>query len=158
MIVAGAAVVLLAWWLRDPLIPYGADSGGASEISGDTARSPDPSRRRDEAIAAMSEEIRSTHRRLAEIAAVALNSPAAAADAFTHLRKIPDSPDQGVILIEGGAPLAWAGQLRSAPDPAGAGTSLIFDDFYVTLQVAVERGARRAVATSVVHADPLLTN
>ena len=152
--VAGAAVVLLAWWLRDPLIPYVADSADASDFSGDSARVSDPARRRVEAIAAMSEEIRSTHRRLAEVAATALNSPAVAADAFTHLRKIPDSPDEGVILMEGGTPLAWAGQVRSHSSPGAPGTAVIFDDFYVTLQVSAERGARRALASSIVHADP----
>ena len=154
VIVAGAAVVLLAWWLRDPLIPYGADSAGASNFSGDTARALEPARRRSEAIAAMSDELHSTHRRLAEVAEAALSSPPAPTAAFAHLRKIPDSHDEGVILTDGGLPLAWAGQLRSHAIGGGAGTSVIFDNFYVTMQVAAERGARRAVASSIIHADP----
>ena len=102
----------------------------------------------------MSDEIRSTHRRLAGIAAAALDAPETPADAFTHLRKIPDSPEQGLVLVEGGTPLAWAGQIRSRTAGTGAGTSVIFDDFYVTIQVAAERGARRAVASATIHADP----
>jgi two-component system nitrogen regulation sensor histidine kinase NtrY len=154
VVVAGIALVLLAWWLRDPLIPYGTESAGASDFSGDSARAQEPARRRAEAIAVMSEEIRSTHRRLRIIAGAALNSPAAPADAFAHLRKIPDSPEQGVVLLEGGVPFAWAGQLRSRVPAGGQGTSVTFDEFYVTIHVAVERGARRAIASAIVHADP----
>jgi two-component system nitrogen regulation sensor histidine kinase NtrY len=147
-------VVLIAWWLRDPLIPYGTELGGASDFSGNPAQAEEPARRRAEAIAAMSEEIRSTHRRLAGIAVAALEAPATPAEAFTHLRKIPDSPEQAVTLIEGGSPFAWAGQLRSRVPAVGAGTSVVFDDFYVTIHVAAERGARRAVASATIHADP----
>lgn len=102
----------------------------------------------------MSDEIRSVHRRLGRIAAAALSAPAGPADAFAHLRKIPDSPEQGVVLLEGGVPLAWGGQIRSRVPSAGPGTSVIFDEFYVTLLYTAERGARRAIASATVHADP----
>jgi two-component system nitrogen regulation sensor histidine kinase NtrY len=145
--------VLLAFWLRDPLIPYDGAGGAASDFSGDTTRPDDPAGRRSQAISAMAAAIRQTHGRLAQIAASALDAPAAPGAAFTHLSKIPDSPDHGVILLEQGTPLAWAGQLRSPPNPASIGTTVQFDDFYVTLQVAAVKGSRRAIASSVIHAD-----
>ena len=146
--------MLLGYWIRDPFIPYGSGSADASEISGDSARAVGPSQHRIEALAVMTGEIRSTHRRLREIAAEAVGAPAGPAEAFAHLRKIPDSPAQGVILVEGGAPIAWAGQVRSRTVSGGEGTAVIFDQFYVTLQVSAVSGRRVAVATATIHADP----
>ena len=145
---------MLAYWLRDPLLPYGSDSSDASDFSGDTSRTGGPSTRRLEAIAAMSEAIRSTHARLGVIAVAALIAPTSPEEAFAYLGKIPEAADQGIILVEGGVPVAWAGQLRSPPVSVPPGTVVVFDEFYVTLQVTAEQGARRATATSVIHADP----
>lgn len=145
-------VALLAFWLRDPLIPYDGGTAGASEFSADSATD-NPSFRRDEAVIAMAAAVRSAQARLASIAAEALEAPADPAAAFSHLRKLPNSHDEGVVLIEGGQPIAWAGQVRTAPALTGTGTTVTFADFYVSLQVVVERGARRAIAMSLIHAE-----
>ncbi len=152
LLVAGAVVALLAFWLRDPLIPYDGGSAGASEFSGDSA--PDnPSVRRDEAIRAMAEAVRSAETRLASIATDALDAPADPAAAFSHLRKLPNFPDEGVVLVEGDQPTAWAGQVRTTPALTGTGPTVTFTDFYVSLQVVVQRGARKAIAMSLIHAE-----
>ena len=153
-LVAGVAVVLLALWLRDPLIPYAGDTPRASELSADSARLEDSARRSVQALSAMRDAIQTTHSRLAEIAASALDAPASSENAFTFLRKLPDAPDQGVLLVEGGEPAAWAGQIKALPMATGTGTSVSVGEFYVTLQVVMERGARRSIATSVIHAAP----
>ncbi|HEX5577138.1 MAG TPA: hypothetical protein VFX40_02125, partial [Gemmatimonadaceae bacterium] len=153
-LLAGAAVVLLAFWLRDPLIPYGGDTPRASEFSADSTRVEDSARRRVLALDAMRDAIQATHSRLAEIAALALDAPGTSDGAFEFLKRIPDSPDKGIVLLEGGEPVAWAGQIKALPLPTGTGTSVSVGEFYVTLQVVMEKGARRSIATSVIHAAP----
>ena len=153
-LVAGAAVVLLAYWLRDPLIPYGSDTSGASDFSGDSAAVGSGAGRREEAIRAISAAIAAEQRRLSGIAAAALESPAAPDDAFAYLRKLPVSPDEGVVLVEGGQALAWAGQLHAETSMTVPGTWVTFDEFYVGLHVVAEKGARRSIATSLLHAEP----
>ena len=146
--------MLLAWWLRDPLIPYGGDSTGASSFSADSGLGAEPGRRAGEAVEAMSAAVQAEHRKLARIASSALAAPSASKEAFDHLGKLPHSPAQGVLLLDGGQPTAWAGQTRQTPRPTGAGTSVEFSDFYVTLQVVADKGDRRAIATSLLHAEP----
>ena len=147
-------MVLLAFWLRDPLIPYGGDTPRASEFSGDSVRPEDPARLRIQALGAMRDAILATHSDLARIAALALDAPVGSSRAFASLRPLLRAPDQGVILVEGGVPAAWAGQVKARPIPTGTGTSVSVGEFYVTLQVVMERGARRSIATSVIHASP----
>ena len=146
--------MLLAWWLRDPLIPYGGDSTGASSFSADSGLAAEPARRAAEAIEAMSAAVQAEHRKLARMASSALAAPSASKEAFDHLEKLPHSPAQGVLLLDDGQATAWAGQTRQTPRPNGPGTSVEFSDFYVTLQVVAEKGARRAIATSLLHAEP----
>ncbi|MDO8500277.1 MAG: HAMP domain-containing sensor histidine kinase [Gemmatimonadaceae bacterium] len=152
--VAGAVILLLALWLRNPLIPYGGGSPRASDFSSDSGRADDAARRRADAIQSVTAEVVSTQPRLASIAALALEAPADPESAFAAVRKLPDAPDVGVIVIDGGDPLAWAGQLRVTPADTGPGTSAAFSPFYTTLQVVTEKGKRRAIATSLIHAEP----
>lgn len=153
-LVAGAAVVLLAYWLRDPLIPYGRESPGASEYSRDSSVPDNAAGRREDAIRAITSAVTAEQQRLASVATAALESPAEPADAFAYLGKLPVSRDEGVVLMEGGQALAWAGQLRADPSMTVPGTWVTFDEFYVGLHVVAEKGARRSVATSLLHAEP----
>jgi signal transduction histidine kinase len=154
VLVAGAAVVLLAWWLRDPLIPYGGETPGASGISSDSTPPDEPLRKREQALAAMADAIRSKQAELGVIAASALEAPARPADAFEFLERLPKSPDAGVMIVDNGEPAAWAGQMRSPPSRTGPGTAVSFSEFYVTLQVVLDRNDRRAIATSLIYAAP----
>ena len=147
-------MVLLAWWLRDPLIPYGGDTPGASGLSADSAVQDEAFRRREEALAALTSAIRSRQGELAATATAALDAPAASEAAFDHVRGLPRTADQGVLVIDDGIPKAWSGQLRTRPVATGPGTAVSFTDFYVTLQVVAERPGRRAIATSLLHAEP----
>ena len=146
--------MLLAYWLRDPLIPYAGESPRASGFSADSARAADASRRRETALRAMTAAIRASHSRLAILATRAMTAPATPTDAFGHLRSLTRSSDEGVIVFDNGRPVAWAGQMRKRPSMSGTGTTVTFTDFYTTLQVVIEKGARQVVASSVIHAEP----
>lgn len=153
-VAAGAAILLLAWWLRNPLVPYDSVAPDASDLSADSARGAGAVARRDEAIREFRLEILSTQRSLARIAVAALEAPEDPAAAFRYVRRLPDSPEVGVLLLEGRVPLAWGGQIRTPPAITGTGTSVAFSPFHTTLQVAVAKGKRDAVATALVHAEP----
>ncbi len=150
----GAAVLLLAWWLRNPLLPYDGDTPRASGISADSARVQDASSRRASAIAAVSAAVRSEEARLREIATAALSAPGDPAEAFQYLKKLTPSPETGVVVEDRSSPLAWAGQIRPMPVAGGPGTFASFSPFYTTLEVVVVRGGRRVVATALIHAEP----
>lgn len=150
---AGAAILLLAWWLRNPLIPYDSGATGASDFSTDSARGAGAAGRRDEAIRSLQIEILSTQRNLARIAVAALDAPEEPGSAFRYVRRLPDSPEIGLLLLKDGEPVAWGGQIRSPPEITGTGTSVTFSPFHTTLQVAVAKGNRDAIATALLHAD-----
>lgn len=146
--------MLLAWWLRDPLIPYGGDTSRASEISADSVRADEAIRAREAALDALARAVRDTHARLVRMAGAALGARGSPKEAFSELRKLADSRHMGIVLVQGGEPVAWAGQIVAAPGATGPGTSVTIGEFYVSLQVVLEQGARRAIATSLIHADP----
>ncbi len=145
---------MLAWWLRNPPIPYGGDARRASAISADSATSDDAAAIRGSAITAAIRAVSSTEVRLTEIAESALGAPADPEAAFEYLKAITRSPETGVLVQDGASPLAWAGQLRVTPTVGAAGTIVRFTPFYTTLEVVAVRGARRAMATALIHATP----
>jgi signal transduction histidine kinase len=149
----GTAVILLAYWLRDPLIPYGASTPGASGISADSAVISESDVRHSEAVTALGGAIRESHRNLASIAAAAVGVPESPEAAFDFLRNREMSPETGVIVFKSGKPFAWTGQMRNPPQLTGPGTTVGFSPFYVTLQVAVTRGVLTAIATSLLHSE-----
>ena len=93
-------------------------------------------------------------RELASLNAAALQAPPDAESAFNYLRGLSPSPEMGVVLMNGADRLASVGQLRGTPVVSGAGTSVVFSPFYVTLQVVTSKGGRSAIGTALVHADP----
>ena len=146
-VAAAAAILLLAYWLRNPLIPYGGESPRASGISESEARSAD-------AVRALGDAVAEAQRTLAQLAASALDAPSSAESAFEYLKSTSPDAESGVILLEDGQPFAWTGQFRTTPRFLGTGTSVVFSPFYVTLQVAATRGSRVAIALSLIHAEP----
>ena len=151
---ACAAVILLAYWLRDPLIPYGAIPSSASAISADSTGISEADQRHSEAVTALGDAIRESHRDLVSLAAAALAVPPDPDEAFDFLRRQRIDDQTGVIVYRSGAPFAWTGQVRNPPQLTGPGATIIFSPFYVTLQASASRGNLTAVAASVLHSEP----
>jgi signal transduction histidine kinase len=145
--------LLLAYWLRDPLIPYGGITPGASGISADSSVISESDVRHSEAVTALGDAIRESHRTLAGIAASALAVPDDPDAAFDFLRAQEMSPETGVVVFKSGTAFAWDGQMRNSPLPTGPGTTVTFSPFYVTLQVAAVKGDLTAIATSLLHSE-----
>jgi two-component system nitrogen regulation sensor histidine kinase NtrY len=152
--VAGAAIVLFAWWLRNPLLPYGGESAGASDFSGRSEAGSDAEVRRLEALRELREKIAETEGRLRVSATKALDAPADAEAAFAYVRKLPGSRENGIVLTDRGLPFVWSGQIKTGLSDIATGTAVVATPFYWSLQVAVTRGTRRAVAMSLIHAEP----
>ena len=150
---AGLAILLLAYWLRNPLIPYGGETLGASGISTDSARSDEAEVNRLQAIRALRTAIVREQRLLVSAAASALGAPADPEAAFEYMRGLATGPEGGVALVDVNGPIAWNGQFRTVPEATGTGTSVSFSPFYTTLQVVVERNGRQAIASSLIHAE-----
>lgn len=144
---AGAAVLLLAYWLRSPLIPYAPDSARASANS-------DAAPRTAAAVEALSKAVVDLQRELARIASSALDAPASVDAAFDYLKSTGVPPEAGVLLLDSRRPFVWTGQFRNTPQVTGPGTSVVFSPFYVTLQVVQARGTRTAVASALLHSEP----
>jgi len=153
-VAAGVAVVLLAWWLRNPLLPYGSDTLGASAISSRFGVRDDPEVRRLAALREISQEITDAEVRLTAATVTALDAPAGAKEAFSFVRKLPQGRESGLVVLDNGVPLAWSGQLRTGPTSLRSGTTVVFTPFYTVLQVVVSRGDRRVVGSALVHAEP----
>jgi signal transduction histidine kinase len=151
--VAGIAIILLAWWLRNPLLPYGSDTPDASNFSGRFGAQDDPEVRRLAALREIRQEISDAEARLSAAALKALDAPADRQSAFAYLKKLPRGRESGIILIEGGVPLAWTGQIRTQLTEAPSGTVIVSNPFYTVLQVAATRGTRRAVGLAMIHAE-----
>ena len=151
---AGIAIVLLAWWLRNPLLPYGGDNAGASSFSIRSDGRDGPAIRRLAALRELRQEISDAEGRLTKAAQTALNAPAEVEAAFAFVRKLPRGGESGVVLYDHALPLAWSGQIRTALTETPSGTVIVTTPFYTALEVAVTRGTRRAVASSLIHAAP----
>ncbi|HEU4565126.1 MAG TPA: hypothetical protein VFS05_10775, partial [Gemmatimonadaceae bacterium] len=91
---------------------------------------------------------------LREVAARAVEAPADPREALAALRAAPLGPEQGVVLYRAGAPVAWAGRSYAPPTAFERPVAVVSTPFYVSLQVQVQRGDARAIATAVVHAVP----
>lgn len=152
--VGGGAILLLAYWLRNPLIPYGAATPRASGISADSARVLESDMHRDRAVDALGAAIAAQHRELVRIAAAALDAPEDAEEAFDFLKALGPGDESGVILTDQTGPKAWAGQFRNTPSFTGQGTSVLTSPYYVSLQVVAVSGGRAAIASSLLHAEP----
>lgn len=146
-VAAGALTLLLAYWLRDPLIPYGGVTSGASRNSESESRSA-------EATRALERSVRDAQGRLSGLASAALEAPRDAESAFEYLKTQSPPPETGILLLQREKPFAWTGPIRNTPQINGVGTSVAFSPFYVTLQVAAASGSRVAVASALLHADP----
>ncbi|MEO8578161.1 MAG: hypothetical protein ABI556_15730, partial [Gemmatimonadales bacterium] len=154
LVVVGGAILLLAWWLRNPLLPYGGDTPRASGNSADSPRADDAALRRMRALAAVTAAIRTEESRLHEIVTSTQSAPIRTEEAFEYLKDLTSAPETGVLVEDGLTPLAWAGQIRTTPQDMRPGTFATFTPFYTTLEVVDVRGDRRVVASALIHAEP----
>lgn len=84
----------------------------------------------------------------------ALDAPADSTQAFRHLEMAGGTSERGVVLLQGDRPVAWSGRQRLLPVRSAGPVSVAASSFYLELQVSATRGARRAVASALVHAAP----
>jgi two-component system, NtrC family, nitrogen regulation sensor histidine kinase NtrY len=94
-------------------------------------------------------------RRLTDIAAAALDAPPEPEEAFRALQPVAaGSSERGVVVYRDGQPLAWAGVIRVLTASSGSPVDAVFTPMYVALRASAERGNRRSLAVSLIHAAP----
>ncbi len=85
----------------------------------------------------------------------ALDAPNDAANAFASFgRLMSGSPEQGIVLYDGGVPFAWGGRLAVPPDSTKGPVGALHTPFYTVLYAEMTRGPRRAVAMAIAYAEP----
>jgi two-component system nitrogen regulation sensor histidine kinase NtrY len=157
LLAGSVAILILALWLRNPVLPYGGeqpDASGPSRSSSPVASAAEEAETRNRALASLRMGLAADERRLALDARRALDAPPPAPERFRFLSEVQRAPEQGIVLFEHDAPVAWAGQVVVDPSGASDGLSVSFSPFYITIRAAATKGIRRAVATAVVHAEP----
>ncbi|MEP6904662.1 MAG: ATP-binding protein [Gemmatimonadales bacterium] len=156
LIGAGSAIVLLALWVRNPVLPYGAGQPGASGGAAPAASAAEGSHESQaglRGLEALRTALTEERRRLQLNAERALDAPRNVESAFGYLSHGELSEAEGVILFQGAAPVAWSGQIAVDPSASAVAVSVVITPFYTTMFVSAERGARRAVATALIHAE-----
>jgi two-component system, NtrC family, nitrogen regulation sensor histidine kinase NtrY len=105
--------------------------------------------------AAMARALGAAANALEQSATRALDAPQSPARAFAWLAPLAHgSGDRGVVLYRAGIPVAWSGWVGAPIDSGSASITVVRSSFYVVLQATARRGADRAVATALLHADP----
>jgi two-component system nitrogen regulation sensor histidine kinase NtrY len=96
---------------------------------------------------------------LQRAANAALDLPSDARAAFEKVDKLREGSEQrAVTLVRGGAPFAWAGRLMAPVDSLAGPVGAVGTPFYLTLYAIAGRGADRAIAEAVIHAEPPADN
>jgi two-component system, NtrC family, nitrogen regulation sensor histidine kinase NtrY len=107
------------------------------------------------AVEALQLSVSETLAQLDDDASAALGAPTGEAAAFRQLNGlIGRHEDRAVLLMEDGAPFAWAGRPRVLPDSGMERRGVASSEFYLSLYATASRGNRTALATAVVHALP----
>lgn len=153
-IAAGAAVLALAIWLRNPSVPYARDTTGASDFAQGDAAIDDDARRRARAIESLRARLATAERALANGAARALETPDSQREGFEFLRSTELGPESAIVLYEGDRPFAWSGSLHTETRQPPDGASVTSTPFFTALNFVVRKGTRRAVAVALIHAEP----
>ena len=144
--VSAVPLFLIAMWVRTPALPRTAGPAGERGERIGAAEG---------AIRALERALEDTRERLDERAANALNAPSDRTAAFDYLsRRSPEREGESVVLFDRLRPLAWSGETRTDLDTVSAPVSVTFSPFYITLNVVRSAGARRAVASAVLQAEP----
>ena len=154
LIAAGIAILLLAFWLRDPSIPYASEWSRASSSSATQGVRGVDARRRAMAIEQLRTGIAHAERDIRQEALRALAAPASPDAAFDFLASGAADSERGIVIIDNGVPIAWSGKFRTDPRIASQGASVTSTAFYTALNFSVTRGRRRVVTTALLHAEP----
>jgi two-component system, NtrC family, nitrogen regulation sensor histidine kinase NtrY len=105
--------------------------------------------------AVMHDELTALASDLRNSATAALDAPSDPAGAFAWLAPLARGDgERSIVLSRASRPVAWSGTLRIIPDASGEPFAVIRTQFYVALQATVRRGADRAVAVALLHAEP----
>ncbi len=108
-----------------------------------------------DAMAALDRQVDQAGAEMRRAADRALTVPGDTAAAFAALAPLVTGPDDGgIVLYDGGRPLAWAGQVQVSTDSLTDSIGVTRSAFYTSLFVVAERGRRRAVATRLLDASP----
>ena len=92
---------------------------------------------------------------LRALAVNALNAPADAVTAFESLETLRGGqPARSVALAKGGGLVAWSGHFLAPVDSLPGPVGVVASDFYLILYAIAGRGTDRAIAATLVHAEP----
>jgi two-component system nitrogen regulation sensor histidine kinase NtrY len=137
----------MAMWVRTPALPRTAGTNVASDS--------ERARAAEAAVRALERAVADAIRRLDTQATSALDAPADVDAAFQFLStRTPQHDGESVVLFDRDRPFAWSGEVRIDTDTLTAPLSVTFSPFYTTLNVVKTEGARRAVASAILHAAP----
>lgn len=93
--------------------------------------------------------------RLRSLAVNALDAPADAVTAFAALDRMRGSERaRSVALTRGGALVAWSGHYLAPVDSLPGPVGVVASDFYLILYAIAGRGGDRAIAATLIHAEP----
>ncbi|HUQ18551.1 MAG TPA: ATP-binding protein [Gemmatimonadaceae bacterium] len=146
LLAVGVAMILLALWLRNPVLPYDGDASAASGHYDATVRA--------QAMADLRSSLQTERARLTRDALHALGAPPTIDKAFDHLASIKPAPEEGIVLFDGSTPVAWSGQVTVDPSLNSAPFSVSITPFYTVISAVAQKGNRKAIATAVVNAEP----
>jgi two-component system nitrogen regulation sensor histidine kinase NtrY len=146
--------VLLALWVRSPFIPYASPGTRASGSSDTNAPAARDAAIRTRATASLASAVATDSRALGTAAEKALAAPSSIDKTFDYLRAIPLPPASGIVLLENDVPVAWAGQISTDARVFTGPIAVFRSPFYTTVGAGSSRGIRRAVAMTVIHAEP----
>ncbi len=108
-----------------------------------------------DALATLDRRVDGAVEAMERAASRALDAPDDTASAFAALASLVPSEsagEAGVVLYQGGEPLAWAGRIYVPTDSLRDSVGVARSDFYTSLYFTARRGTRRAVATVLLDA------
>ncbi|MDQ3675019.1 MAG: hypothetical protein M3365_11670, partial [Gemmatimonadota bacterium] len=141
---AAVPLFLVAMWVRTPTLSRSPVAPSRAEERASAAAG---------AVRALERAVGEAIERLDARAAGALDAPPESGEAFTFLAfRSPQRDGESVVLYEAGRPFAWAGSIRVDADSVRSPITVVFSEFYSTLNIVRERGSRRAVASAVLQA------
>ena len=145
---AGCSAVLLAFVLLEL---YGARQAANLADHATIERAAGASR----ATAAIAKRLGEEADHLRALAVNALDAPADAVAAFAALETMRGgAPARSVALARGGALVAWSGHYLAPVDSLPGPVGVVANEFYLMLYAIAGRGADRAIAATLVHAEP----
>ncbi len=96
---------------------------------------------------------------LQQAANAALDLPSEPVAAFARVEALRRGRGhRAITLVRGGVPFAWSGRIVAPVDSLAGPVGAIGTPFYLTLYAIAGRGADRAIAEAIIHAEPPADN